>query len=211
VGREIRAGHRRARSGGAGNQVTFNAQAGNPNAGGNGRKKIRRALEGSLRRLQTDCVDLYWMHACDRVMSVEEVISTLNDLVQEGKILHIGLSDVPAWYAARAQTIAELRVWDRLAACSWSIRASIAWKILPELIRVSGELGKTPAETALHWVATQPDLVSTLTGAIRLEQLESNLRVFEFEIPADCESVWTRCRVRNPPNWKTSSVLNCRR
>jgi aryl-alcohol dehydrogenase-like predicted oxidoreductase len=88
-------------------KFTFNTDPGNPNAGGNGRKNIYRALEGSLRRLQTDYIDLYWLHAWDTVTPVEEVVSTLIDLVREGKIRHFGFSDVPAWYAARALTIAE--------------------------------------------------------------------------------------------------------
>jgi aryl-alcohol dehydrogenase-like predicted oxidoreductase len=97
-------------------KFTFNAQAGNPNAGGNGRKNIMRALDGSLRRLRTDYIDLYIMHAWDRVTPVEEVASTLNDLVRAGKIRCVGLSDVPAWYAARFTTIADLRGWERPAA-----------------------------------------------------------------------------------------------
>jgi len=88
-------------------KFTFNAEAGNPNAGGNGRKNIYRAIEGSLRRLQTDYIDLYWLHAWDTVTPVEEVVSTLNDLVRAGKIRHYGFSDTPAWYVARAQTLAE--------------------------------------------------------------------------------------------------------
>ena len=79
---------------------------GNPNAGGNGRKNLHRALEGSLRRLRTDYVDLYWMHVWDMVTPVEEVLQALGDLVRAGKIRYIGLSDVPAWYAARAATLA---------------------------------------------------------------------------------------------------------
>src|SRR5258708_37948512 len=88
-------------------KFTFNTDPGDPNAGGNGRKNIYRALEGSLRRLKTDYVDLYWLHAWDTVTPVEEVISTLNDLVRAGKIRHYGFSDTPAWYVARAQTLAE--------------------------------------------------------------------------------------------------------
>ena len=72
-------------------KFTFNAQPGNPNAGGNGRKNIYRALEASLRRLQTDYIDLYWLHAWDTVTPVEEVVSTLNDLVRVGKIRHYGV------------------------------------------------------------------------------------------------------------------------
>lgn len=88
-------------------KFTFNAEPGNPNAGGNGRKNIYRALEGSLRRLQTDYIDLYWLHAWDTLTPIEEVVSTLNDLIRAGNIRHFGFSDTPAWYAARAQTLAE--------------------------------------------------------------------------------------------------------
>ena len=88
-------------------KFTFNAEEGNPNAGGNGRKNIHRALEGSLQRLGMDYVDLYWMHAWDTVTPVEEVIASLNDLVRAGKIRYYAFSDVPAWYAARAVTLAE--------------------------------------------------------------------------------------------------------
>ena len=88
-------------------KFTFNPQEGNPNSGGNGRKNIYRALESSLRRLNMAYIDLYWMHVWDTVTPVEEVIDTLNTLVREGKIRHYGFSDVPAWYAARAQTLAQ--------------------------------------------------------------------------------------------------------
>jgi aryl-alcohol dehydrogenase-like predicted oxidoreductase len=87
-------------------KFTFNLTEGNPNSGGNGRKNIYRALEASLKRLGTDYVDLYWLHAWDMVTPVEEVVSTLSDLVREGKIRHYGFSDVPAWYASRAVTLA---------------------------------------------------------------------------------------------------------
>jgi aryl-alcohol dehydrogenase-like predicted oxidoreductase len=97
-------------------KFTFNAQPGNPNAGGNGRKNIYRALEGSLRRLQTDFIDLYWLHAWDTVTPVEEVVSTLNDLVREGKIRHYGFSDTPAWYLTRAYTLAQKDGKDPLIA-----------------------------------------------------------------------------------------------
>lgn len=88
-------------------KVAFSIDRTNPNAGGNGRKNVYRALEGSLRRLQTDYVDLYWLHAWDTITPAEEVLSTMNDLVREGKILHYGFSNVPAWYMARIATLAE--------------------------------------------------------------------------------------------------------
>ena len=88
-------------------KFSYNAQPGNPNAGGNGRKNILRAIEGSLRRLRTDYIDVYLLHTWDRITPAEEVVRTLDDLVRAGKIRYVGLSDVPAWYASRAQTYAE--------------------------------------------------------------------------------------------------------
>lgn len=84
-----------------------NMSPGNPNAGGNGRKTIMCAVEGSLKRLKMDYIDLYWLHTWDRITPAEEVVRTLDDLVRAGKILHYGLSDVPGWYAARAKTWAQ--------------------------------------------------------------------------------------------------------
>ncbi|HKF04208.1 MAG TPA: aldo/keto reductase [Candidatus Sulfotelmatobacter sp.] len=97
-------------------KFSFSADAANPNAGGNGRKNIHRALEGSLRRLQTDYIDLYWLHAWDTVTPVEEVVASLNDLVRQGKVLHYGFSDTPAWYLSRAFTLAEKGGKDPLIA-----------------------------------------------------------------------------------------------
>jgi aryl-alcohol dehydrogenase-like predicted oxidoreductase len=95
-------------------KYSFNPMPGNPNSGGNSRKNIYRALEGSLRRLKTEFLDLYWQHVWDRVTPVEEVVATLNDLARAGKIRYYGLSDVPAWYVARAYTLAEKEGKDRL-------------------------------------------------------------------------------------------------
>ncbi len=87
-------------------KYTWNATQ-NPNAGGSGRKNIYRALEGSLKRLQTDYVDLYWMHAWDMVTPAEEVLQTLGDLVRAGKIRYFGLSGVPAWYMTQLALLAQ--------------------------------------------------------------------------------------------------------
>ncbi len=77
-------------------------------SGGNGRKNMYRALEGSLRRLGTDYVDLYWVHVWDAVTPAEELLQSMGDLVRSGKIRYFGLSDVPAWYAARMATLAQM-------------------------------------------------------------------------------------------------------
>ena len=80
-----------------------------PNAAGNGRKNLLRALDASLTRLGTDYIDLYFLHTWDQLTPVEEVVRTLDDLVRAGKIRHYALSDVPGWYASRAKTLAECR------------------------------------------------------------------------------------------------------
>ena len=90
-------------------KFTWNMNRGNPNAGGNGRKNIHRALEQSLARLQTDYIDLYWLHFWDMVTPVEEVLETMVSLVRAGKIRYYGLSDVPAWYATKLAVMAAER------------------------------------------------------------------------------------------------------
>lgn len=84
-----------------------------PNAGGNQRKNMVQALEASLRRLKTDYIDLYWMHIWDQITPVEEVMRAFDDLVSQGKVLYIGVSDAPAWWIAQANTMADLRGWTK--------------------------------------------------------------------------------------------------
>ena len=90
-------------------KFTWNLDAGNPNAGGNGRKNVLRAVDASLRRLGTDFIDLYWSHFWDMTTPVEEVLQTLVDLVRAGKIRYYALSDVPAWYATKMAVLAAER------------------------------------------------------------------------------------------------------
>jgi len=84
-----------------------------PNAAGNHRKSMMQAVEASLKRLQTDYIDLYWVHTWDGITPVEEVMRGLDDLVRAGKILYVGISDAPAWWVAQANTLAELRSWTQ--------------------------------------------------------------------------------------------------
>jgi aryl-alcohol dehydrogenase-like predicted oxidoreductase len=84
----------------------FCAERGNPNAAGNGRKNIYRALEGTLSRLNTDYLDLYYLHVWDQLTPAQELLDTFTALVTEGKIRYYGLSDLPAWYATQVCTLA---------------------------------------------------------------------------------------------------------
>ena len=83
-----------------------------PNAAGNHRKNMMLAIEASLKRLKTDYIDLYWLHIWDQMTPVEEVMRAFDDLVSQGKVLHVGVSDAPAWWIAQANTLASFRGWS---------------------------------------------------------------------------------------------------
>ncbi len=219
------------------------AGGGNPNAGGSGAKNIHRALDASLKRLGTDYIDLYWMHIWDGVTPIEEIVQTLGDLVRAGKIRYYGLSDMPAWLAMKAATIAaERRVpgpiamqleyslvardvesehfpaaresgmgvmpWSPLAGGFLSGkyqqgntantgRLSGAnpfgdskfvhrnWDILDVLKAVSAELDRPMAQVALAWTLARSGVASTLIGASKLSQLESNIAATEIRLTGD--------------------------
>ncbi|MFZ4815213.1 MAG: aldo/keto reductase [Phototrophicaceae bacterium] len=97
-------------------KFTLNTQANNINAGGNHRRNIMRSVEDSLNRLNTDYIDLYYLHVWDFTIRPEEALRALDDLVQQGKIMYAGISDTPAWIVSRMNTIAELRGWSPLVA-----------------------------------------------------------------------------------------------
>lgn len=90
----------------------FIGEDGNPNAGGSGRKNLMRSVEGSLRRLKTDYIDLFLLHVWDGLTPVDEIARTLDDLARSGKARHVGLSNVPVSFAARFQTLAGLRALE---------------------------------------------------------------------------------------------------
>lgn len=95
-----------------GTKFTLQTEAGDPNLAGNHRKNLTRSLEASLRRLKTDHIDVLWVHARDTLTPLPELMRALDDQVRAGKVLHIGVSDWPAWEIAKANTLAELRGWS---------------------------------------------------------------------------------------------------
>ena len=113
---------------------------GDPNGGGANRKAVVAQCEESLRRLQTDYIDLYWMHAWDQATPIEETLRALDDLVGAGKVRYIGFSDTPAWKCAQAQTIAGFRGWTPLIALQ--IEYSLLERTVEgELLPMARELG----------------------------------------------------------------------
>ncbi|MCY1041918.1 aldo/keto reductase [Corallococcus sp. bb12-1] len=89
-----------------------NLYPGDPNGGGSGRKSIVSACENSLRRLQTDYIDLYWLHNWDMHTPIDETMAALEDLVRAGKVRYLGVSDTPAWKIVEANVTARFRGWS---------------------------------------------------------------------------------------------------
>ena len=133
-----------------------NLYQGDPNGGGAGRKAIVASCEQSLRRLQTDYIDLYWMHLWDKFTPIEETMRALDDLVQAGKVRYIGFSDTPAWKVAQAQTIAQFRGWTPLVALQ------IEYSLLERT--VEGELIPMALELGLGVTPWSPLRGGVLTG-----------------------------------------------
>jgi aryl-alcohol dehydrogenase-like predicted oxidoreductase len=97
-------------------KYTAAVRGGDPNAIGNHRKNLAQSLNASLQRLQTDYIDLYWVHAWDSLTPLAELMRALDDAVKAGKVLYIGASNIPAWVVARANALAELRGWTSFSA-----------------------------------------------------------------------------------------------
>ena len=115
-------------------------QPGDPNAAGNGRKSMVRSVEDSLRRLQTDHIDLLFLHVWDDTTPADEILRGFDDLVRQGKVLYIGISDTPAWQVARLQTVADLRGWTQFAALQ--VEYSLLQRTTErDLIPAAGALG----------------------------------------------------------------------
>ena len=117
-----------------------NLYPGDPNGGGSGRKSIVDACEQSLRRLQTDYIDLYWLHNWDVHTPIEETMAALDDLVRAGKVRYLGVSDTPAWKVAEANVTARFRGWS--AFIGLQIEYSLLERTVEqELMPMARELG----------------------------------------------------------------------
>jgi aryl-alcohol dehydrogenase-like predicted oxidoreductase len=136
-----------------------------PNSGGDHRKSMVRSVERSLARLQTDYIDLLYLHLWDGTTSVEEVLRAMDDLVRAGKVLYVGISDTPAWQVSRMQAIADLRGWSPL----------VALEIEYSLIERTGERDLIPmaSEMGLGVIPWSPLGRGVLTGKYSSRDLET--------------------------------------
>jgi aryl-alcohol dehydrogenase-like predicted oxidoreductase len=147
-------------------KFTLSMRERDPNAAGNGRKNIQQAVEASLRRLKTDHVDLYWLHAWDGLTPIDEVMRALDDLVRMGKVLYVGASDAPAWKVAEANTLAELRGWSRFIGLQieYSLTERTVERELVPMARAFG-IGITPWSPLAQGVLTGKYTAADLSAA----------------------------------------------
>lgn len=136
---------------------------GDPNSGGSHRKSLFASVEASLRQLNTDYLDLLYLHVWDFTTSVEEILRGLDDLVRQGKILYVGISNAPAWQVSRMQAIADLRGWSPL----------VALEIEYNLIERTGERDLIPMarELGLGVVPYSPLAGGVLAGSYTRDDL----------------------------------------
>jgi len=144
-------------------KYTLPIQSGDPNSGGNHRKSMVRSVEMSLRRLQTDYIDLLYLHFWDATTSPDEILRAMDDLVHAGKVLYLGVSDIVSWQVARMQAIADLRGWSPLIALQ--IEYSLAERTVErDLIPMAREMG-------LGVVPWAPLAAGALTGKYQRSDL----------------------------------------
>jgi aryl-alcohol dehydrogenase-like predicted oxidoreductase len=146
-------------------KFSANLYPGDPNGGGSGRKAIVGACENSLRRLQTDYIDLYWLHNWDVHTPIEETMATLETLVQAGKVRYIGVSDTPAWKIAEANVTAHFRGWSPF------IGLQIEYSLLERT--VEQELVPMARELGLGITPWSPLKSGALSGKYRRENVDT--------------------------------------
>ena len=88
----------------------------NPNASGNNRKNMMRSVEASLKRLQTDFIDVLYLHIWDDLTPIDEILRAIDDLIRQGKVNYAAISDTPAWIVSKGNTLAELMGWSQFIA-----------------------------------------------------------------------------------------------
>jgi pyridoxine 4-dehydrogenase len=170
----------------------------------NGRPEhLRSACEGSLRRLRLDRIDLYQLHRIDPKVPAEDQLGTLKDLKAEGKIKHIGLSEVTVRQIQHAQTIVPIvsvqnrySVADRgsedvLRYCEKEKMGFIPWFPLAAgqlsggdspVRRVAGRLKATPSQVALAWLLARSPVILPIPGTSSVEHLEENAAAADLKI-----------------------------
>jgi pyridoxine 4-dehydrogenase len=172
----------------------------------NGRPEhLRSACEGSLRRLRLDRIDLYQLHRIDPKVPAEDQLGTLKDLQAQGKIRHIGLSEVTVRQIQHAQTIVPIvsvqnrySITDRgsedvLEYCEKEKMGFIPWFPLAAgrvsgsdspIGRIAAQWKATPSQVALAWLLARSPVMLPIPGTSKVKHLEENVAAAELKIDA---------------------------
>jgi aryl-alcohol dehydrogenase-like predicted oxidoreductase len=165
-------------------------------------KHLAQALEGSLKRLRLECIDIYQLHAPDNVVSFEVSIETLARLREQGKIHHIGLSNVTREHIERARKIAPIasvqnryNFADResdfiVDYCEENEIAFFPWAPIGQakssndvIGQVAGQLYATPLQVALAWLLKRSKVIVPIPGTASVRHLEENVASALLELP----------------------------
>jgi len=167
---------------------------------------MRSACEGSLRRLRLDRIDLYQLHRIDPKVPAEDQLGTLKDLQAQGKIKHIGLSEVSMQQIEHARTIVPIvsvqnrySIADRgaegvLEYCEKEKLVFIPWFPLAAgrvsgtdspIARVAARLKATPSQVALAWLLARSPVMLPIPGTSKVKHLEENVAAVDLKIDAN--------------------------
>lgn len=170
-----------------------------PNGGGACRSNVIRSVEHSLQRLDTDYIDLLFLHAWDRRTPAEELVISLNDLVRQGKVRYIGMSNVPAWYIARFQTLAELRGLEKL--CAIQLEYSLVEREL------ENEYTALCQETGMSLTAFGAVAAGFLTGKYKNVSQGDSLSSFEGRLASMKDVPAPQVQKFSERNWAIHDAL----
>jgi pyridoxine 4-dehydrogenase len=169
-------------------------------------ERLKECCEASLRRLKLDRIDLYQLHAPDSKVPYEDSVGALKELQDEGKIKHVGISNVSVEELEQARAIVEVVTVqnrynleyrdseDVLDACEAAGIGFIPWYPLATgrlaepggpLDRIAGEHDATPAQIALAWLLARSGVMLPIPGTSSIEHLEENLAATRIELSDD--------------------------
>ncbi len=180
-------------------KYSLQTRLGDLNAAGNHKKNMMRSIEASLRRLKTDYVDVYWLHAWDFTTPEEEVMRALDDLVRSGKVLHIGVSDTPAWIVAKSNTLAELRGWSQYVGLQIEyslVRRDAERDLLP--MAAAYGMAVTPWSPLGAGVLSGKYLTSTSVAGARLKPESLRLSASNLAIATEVAAIATELGCTSP-------------
>lgn len=180
-------------------KYSLQTRLGDLNAAGNHKKNLMRSVEASLRRLSTDYIDLYWLHAWDFTTPEEEVMRALDDLVRSGKVLHIGVSDTPAWIVAKSNTLADLRGWSQFAGLQIEyslVRRDAERELLP--MAAAYNMAVAPWSPLGAGVLSGKYLSSTTVAGARLKPESLRLSASNLDIATEVAAIASELGCTSP-------------